>query len=259
MKEDLVSIITPTYNCGKYIEETIKSVINQTHKNWEMIIIDDCSTDNTKSIVEEYQKKYPNIKYHILENNSGAAVARNMAIKMAKGKFIAFLDSDDLWDKEKLEKQINFMKQNDYNFTYTNYIEVDERGNPKGKKVTGPKKITKRGMFNYCWPGCLTVIYNAEKVGLIQIEDIKKNNDYAIWLKVCKKSNCYLLDEELAMYRKRNGSISNHNYMKLIKWHYKLYKEAEHENSIYSIFNTFRNMIFGIYKKKKYCIKYKID
>ena len=258
MNYELVSIITPTYNCGRYIEETIKSVINQTYKNWEMIIIDDCSTDNTKSIVEEYQKKYSNIIYHILEKNSGAAVARNIAIKMAKGKFIAFLDSDDLWHEEKLEKQINFMKQNDYNFTYTNYIEIDESGNPKGRKVTGPKKITTNRMFNYCWPGCLTVMYNVEKVGLIQIENIRKNNDYAIWLKVCKKSNCYLLDEELAMYRKRNGSISNHNYMELIKWHYKLYKEAEHKNYIYSIFNTFRNMIFGIYKKKKYCIKYKI-
>lgn len=100
--------------------------------------------------------------------------------------------------------------------------------------------------------GCLTVMYNAEKIGLIQIEDIRKNNDYAMWLKICKKADCYLLDEELAMYRKRSGSISNHSYWKLIKWHYKLYREAEHQNVVSSIFNTCRNMVFGIYKKIKY-------
>lgn len=258
MKEDLVSIITPTYNCGKYIEETIKSVINQTHKNWEMIIIDDCSTDNTKSIVEEYQKKYPNIKYHILENNSGAAVARNMAIKMAKGKFIAFLDSDDLWDKEKLEKQINFMKENDYNFTYTNYEEIDEESKSINRFVTGPKKITKLGMYNYCWPGCLTVMYNAEKIGLIQIENLSKNNDYAIWLKVIQKANCYLLDENLARYRIRAGSISNNSKIKLIKYHYLLFKEGEKMNVINSIINTMRNLLFGIFKKVKYIKRGKI-
>ena len=112
---------------------------------------------------------------------------------------------------------------------------------------------TKTGMFNYCWPGCLTVMYDAEKVGLIQIEDIKKNNDYAMWLKACKKANCYLCDELLAQYRKgRIGSVSTHRYTKLLKWHYKLYREAEKENAIMSVINTGRNIIFGIYKKKKY-------
>ena len=147
------------------------------------------------------------------------------------------------------------MEENHYDFSYTNYTEIDEEGNKKGIKVTGPKKITKTGMYNYCWPGCLTVMYNAEKIGLIQIEDIKKNNDYAMWLKICKKADCYLLDEELAMYRKRSGSISNHSYWKLIKWHYKLYREAEHQNIVSSIFNTCRNMVFGIYKKKKFYIR----
>ena len=229
MKEDLVSIIMPSYNTGKFIKETINSVLNQTYNNWELIIVDDSSTDDTEEIVN--------------------------AIKEAKGKWIAFLDSDDLWKSEKLTKQIKFMKENHYDFSYTNYTEIDEEGNEKGIKITGPKKITKTGMYNYCWPGCLTVMYNAEKIGLIQIEDIRKNNDYAMWLKICKKANCYLLDEELAMYRKRSGSISNHSYWKLIKWHYKLYREAEHQNVVSSIFNTCRNMVFGIYKKKKFYIR----
>lgn len=252
MNKGLVSIITPTHNCGKYIEETIKSVIEQTYKNWEMLIIDDCSTDNTEQIVEKYQKIYPNIIYKKLQKNSGVAIARNTALKMAKGRYMAFLDSDDLWSKEKLEKQIKFMQDNNYYFTYTNYEEIDENSNLLGKRITGPKKITKVGMYNYCWPGCLTVMYDSEKVGLIQIEDIKKNNDYAMWLKVSKKANCYLLNENLARYRKRKGSISNHTYKELIKWHYKLYREAERENIIFSLFNTIRNMVFGVIKKLIY-------
>lgn len=253
MKEDLVSIVTPTYNCGKFITETIESVIGQTYKNWEMIIVDDCSKDNTQEIVKKYLKNDKRIKYIKFEKNQGAAIARNTAIREAKGRYIAFLDSDDLWSKNKLEKQINFMNKNNYDFTYTNYEEIDENSKLLGIRVTGPKEITKKGMYNYCWPGCLTVMYDAEKIGLIQIKDIKKNNDYAMWLKICKKTNCYLLDENLAMYRKRAGSISNHGYTLLIKWHYKLYRDVEHKNIIFSLFNTFRNIIFGIYKKKKYC------
>lgn len=110
-------------------------------------------------------------------------------------------------------------------------------------------------MFNYCWPGCLTVMYDTDKIGLIQIEDIKKNNDYAMWLKICRKADCYLLDEDLAMYRKREGSISNHGYISLIKWHYKLYKISEDQSTIRSIFNTCRNILFGIVKKMKYVKK----
>ena len=250
--EDLVSIITPTYNCGKYISETIESVINQTYKNWEMIIIDDCSTDNTKNVVEKYQKSYSNITYKILDKNSGAAIARNTAIKMARGKYIAFLDSDDLWENNKLEKQICFMKENDFYFSYTNYEEIDENSKKLNKYITGPKRISKIGMHNYCWPGCLTVMYNAERVGLIQIEDLKKNNDYAIWLKVIKKANCYLLNENLAKYRIRQGSISNHSVWKLIKYHYLLYKDGEKMNFLLSFFNTIRNMIFGFIKKTIY-------
>ena len=250
--EDLVSIITPTYNCGNYIEKTIKSVINQTYKNWEMIIVDDCSTDNTEKIVRKYQQQYPNIIYKILDKNSGAAVARNAALKNAKGRYIAFLDSDDLWMPEKLEKQINFMKNNNYYFSYTNYEEIDENDNSLNKLITGPKRITRTEMYNYCWPGCLTVMYDAEKIGLIQIEDLKKNNDYAIWLKVIKKAECYLLNENLAKYRKRSGSISNHNFLKLVKYHYLLYKNGEKMNIAMSCLFTLRNLCFGLIKKIKY-------
>ena len=248
---ELVSIIMPSYNTARFIEETVRSVLAQTYENWELIIVDDCSKDNTDEVVAQFLSD-ERIKYIKNEVNSGAAVSRNRALREATGKWIAFLDSDDLWEPEKLEKQIAFMKENDYHFSYTKYVEIDEESVPNGRVVTGPKKITKRGMYGYCWPGCLTVMYDAETVGLIQIEDIKKNNDYAMWLKVCKKANCYLLNETLARYRKRSGSISNHSYKALIKWHYKLFREAENKNPVSSAVLTTRNLAWGVYKKMKY-------
>ena len=248
---ELVSIIMPSYNTAPFIKETIESVLGQSYTNWELIIVDDCSTDNTDEIVNGYLSDN-RIRYIKNAKNSGAAVSRNRALREAKGKWIAFLDSDDLWEPTKLEKQISFMQEKGSSFSYTNYIEIDENSAPNGKKVSGPKKITELGMYSYCWPGCLTVMYDADKVGLIQIEDIKKNNDYAMWLKVCKKADCYLLDETLARYRKRSGSISNHGYAKLIKWHFKLFREADKRNPVSSAFFTVVNMLFGVLKKIVY-------
>ena len=245
---ELVSIIMPSYNTGRFIKETIESVLAQSYSAWELIIVDDCSTDDTDDVVNQYLVD-ERIRYIKNDTNCGAAVSRNRALREAKGKWIAFLDSDDLWETDKLQKQILFMKNNGYHFSYTNYVEIDEESKVNGKTVTGPKRISKHGMYNYCWMGCLTVMYDADAVGLIQIADIKKNNDYAMWLKVCKKANCYLLDETLARYRKRSGSISNHGYMKLIKWHYKLYREAENKNPISSFVLTVRNLFFGVLKK----------
>lgn len=249
---DLVSIIMPSYNTGKYISETIESILAQTYKNWELIIVDDCSADNTDEAVEKYLAD-KRIKYLKNERNSGAAISRNRALREAKGKWIAFLDSDDLWMPEKLMWQIKFMKKHGLHFSYTNYSEIDEGGKANGITVTGPKRITKTGMFNYCWPGCLTVMYDREYVGLIQIADIKKNNDYAMWLKVCRKTDCYLLNKCLAKYRKgRKGSVSTHSIKTMIGWHYKLFHEAEGQGRVASVFNTGRNMLFGFYKKKRY-------
>ena len=252
---DLVSIITPSYNTSKYIGKTIESVLKQTYENWEMIIVDDCSTDDTDEVVKPYLSD-KRIKYIKNDKNSGAAISRNCALREAGGKWIAFLDSDDLWDPKKLEKQIEFMEKNNYHFSYTNYEEINEDGYKTGVLITGPKKITRRGMYNYCWPGCLTVMYDAEKIGLIQIADIRKNNDYAMCLKICRITNSYLLDENLAKYRRgRNGSVSTHGIITMIGWHYKLYHDAEKMNMLESIINTLRNLIFGLYKKKRYLQK----
>lgn len=138
---DLVSIIMPSYNTAPYISETIQSVLNQTYQNWELIVVDDCSTDNTDQVVAYIKDE--RIKYLKNEKNSGAAISRNRALRESKGRWIAFLDSDDLWMTEKLEKQIAFMESNGYSFSYTNYEEMDMDGNSTGVKVTGPPKSYK--------------------------------------------------------------------------------------------------------------------
>lgn len=247
---DLVSIIMPSYNTAEYIAQTLDCVLAQTYTNWELVIVDDCSADATDAVVARYQDQ--RIRYFKNEKNSGAAVSRNRALREAKGRWIAFLDSDDLWTPDKLEKQIRFMTENNCAFSYTNYLEIDEASKPLGVRVTGPKRITKAGMFAYCWPGCLTVMYDANVVGLVQIADIKKNNDYAMWLKVIRKAECRLLDEELGFYRKRAGSISRHSYTTLIKWHYKLFHEANGYSPLASIVLTCGNLAFGVFKKIRF-------
>lgn len=252
---DLVSIIMPSYNTAKFISLSIESVIAQTYENWELIIVDDCSCDKTDDIVAAFVGDDRRIRYLKNEKNSGAAVSRNRALKEAKGKWIAFLDSDDLWAASKLEKQIRFMENNGYRFSYTMYKEIDENSQSLNRVVYGPKKITKRKMFNYCWMGCLTVMYDAESVGLIQIEDLKKNNDYAMWLKICKKEDCFLLDEVLAQYRKRTGSISNHKKLSLVKHHYSLFRVGEKMCGFRAAIYTVKNLFYGLWKKIKYVRK----
>ena len=256
MMNDLVSIIMPSYNCGLYVEETIRSVQAQTYKNWEIIFVDDCSTDDTIKLVQNIQLSDKRIRLFQNKINSGAAITRNHALSEAKGKWIAFLDSDDLWEPTKLERQVAFMEKFGYAFSYTGYGEIDEESKETGIIISGPKRVTKVGMFAFCWPGCLTVMYDASKIGLIQIVDIKKNNDYAMWLKVSKKADCYFLDECLAKYRRgRIGSISSHSYVTMIKWHYVLFREAECMNPVSSFLMTCVNLVCGVYKKMRYVNK----
>lgn len=250
MKYGLVSIITPTWACGDFIEETIRSIQAQTYQNFEILVQDDCSTDNTREVVARLAKDDPRIKYACNAKNSGAAITRNNALCRAQGSWIAFLDSDDLWLPEKLEHQLAFMVKNRYNFSYTSYIEIDEGSIETGVTVRGPKHITKLALYAFCWPGCLTVMYNRDSIGLIQIPDIKKNNDYAMWLQVCQNADCHYLDEVLAKYRRgRKGSVSTHSYSTLIKWHYKLWHEAMKKNVMASVFWTGLNMVCGLIKK----------
>ena len=248
---DLVSIIMPSYNTAQYIADSIRSVQAQTYENWELLIVDDCSTDDTDGVVTSFLSD-PRIRYLKNEVNSGAAISRNYALREARGRWIAFLDSDDLWAPEKLERQILFMEKENCHFSYTYYQEIDEASQPLGVTVQGPRHITKAGMLRFCWPGCLTVMYDAQVVGLLQIPDIRKNNDYAMWLHVIDKADCYLLPEILAGYRRRRGSISNQSYIKLIKWHYRLFRHVRKESVCLSTVYTVGNLVFGVYKKLRY-------
>lgn len=225
-KEALVSIVMPAYNCEDFIGITLDSVINQTYQNWEVIVVDDCSTDNTAKLVQEYVKKDNRIKYHKLDKNSGAAVARNKAVDLANGKYMAFLDSDDVWFPEKLTKQIGYMEENAYTFTCTSYTKIDEEGEYLGRTI-GVRKQSDYNDILKKNPGNSTVIYNAEEIGKVKIPNIRKRNDYVMWLSVVKKAGMlYGMGEPLASHRIRKGSLSKKK-ANLVGYHWKVYREIE--------------------------------
>ena len=247
---DLISIITPTYNCGKFIGETIESVINQTYENWEMIIVDDCSKDNTKDIVNKYVQNDDRIKYYLLEKNSGAAIARTKAMELANGNYMAFLDSDDLWVEDKLEKQLKFMKENNFNFVCTEYEQIDEQSNPLGKIIKVRDKANYNRVLLDCPVGNSTVMYNVKAIGKFQVPNIRKRNDDALWLKMLKKEEyIHGMKEVLMKYRIRENSISS-NKLDLVKYHWYLYREIENLSVIRSIFHIGYWGIIKIFKIK---------
>lgn len=246
--EDLVSIITPTYNCGKFINETIKSVLNQTYKNWEMIIVDDCSTDDTEKVVLKFDDE--RVKYHKLKINSGAAVARTTAMQLAKGSYMAFLDSDDIWTEDKLEKQLNFMKKNNYVFTCTSYEQIDENGNSLSKIINPVKKCSYNRLLLDCPVGNFTVMYDVKKMGKFEVPNIRKRNDDALWLQMLKKEKyIYGFNSILMKYRIRKNSISS-NKLKVIKYHWILYREIEHLSILRSLFHIFYWCVIKVLKIK---------
>ena len=225
-KEALVSIVMPAYNCEDFIGITLDSVINQTYQNWEVIVVDDCSTDNTAKLVQEYVKKDNRIKYHKLDKNSGAAVARNKAVDLANGKYMAFLDSDDVWFPEKLTKQIGYMEENAYTFTCTSYTKIDEEGEYLGRTI-GVRKQSDYNDILKKNPGNSTVVYNTEEIGKVKIPNIRKRNDYVMWLSVIKRAGMlYGMDEPLASHRIRDGSLSKKK-ANLVRYHWKVYREIE--------------------------------
>ena len=259
MVPGLVSIIMPSYNTGRFIAESIESVLAQSYTNWELLIVDDASTDNTDEVVAPYchpreggDLLSSKIHYFKNDHNRGAAYSRNLALREAKGEWIAFLDSDDLWLPEKLEKQLKFMSDNGYKFSGTGRIEIDENSKPLKTYIRSPHHVGKLGMFLYCWPGCLTVMYHVPTVGLVQIADLKKNNDYAIWLKVVKKTDFFAFDDVLSKYRVRTKSISHDSLNKLVKSHYDLFRIGEKMSSFSSMVFTCLNMVFGLWKKFRY-------
>lgn len=231
-QEPLISIITPSYNASLTIVETIESVRKQTFQDWEMVIVDDCSTDDTPAILKRYEQKDERIQVKYLKHNSGAAVARNEALKHAKGRFVAFLDSDDRWKPEKLERQLRFMLSNNYAFTFTGYEFVTNEGKPLNKQVAAPSRISYNDMLKNTIIGCLTVMIDRYKVGPIQMPNIRTRQDLATWLAILKKGiPAYGLNENLAEYRIGNPSISK-NKWKAAKMNWFVYRKLEKLNVV---------------------------
>lgn len=229
----LVSVVMPTYNCGKYIAESIESVLHQTIPDWELQIVDDCSTDNTQEILQPYLERYSNIHYYRLLKNSGPAAARTEAIKRATGKYIAFLDSDDLWMPDKLEKQIAYMEHTGIAFSCTGYEQIDEYGKSLHVVCIPPKKTDYNKMLRLSNPiGNLSVMYDQSKLGKYEVPPIKKRNDFALWLKILHDTPyCGGMSEILAKYRVRKNSVSS-NKLGQAKYHWELYRKIEKLNLV---------------------------
>ena len=247
--DGLVSIIMPSYNTAEYISDSIKSIQAQTYPHWELIIVDDCSIDNSMDVIRSFNES--RIKILKNEKNSGAAISRNYALREAKGKWIAFHDSDDTWAPKKLEKQIKFMEEHGYAFTFTDY-RTCLNGTWLPYINTAPDVVNKKKMYDYCYFSTITVMYDREKIGLIQIANLRKNNDYAMWLQAIEKSNAYRLPECLSYYIKHDGSVSSGSKFKLIKWHYKLFREGLGKNPVTSGLMTANNLVHGVWKKLHY-------
>jgi glycosyltransferase involved in cell wall biosynthesis len=228
-----VSVITPTYNSSQFVKKTIESIIVQTYDNWELLITDDCSTDNTWEVLNEYAQKDSRIKIFRLEINSGAGTARNNSIKHASGKYIAFCDSDDLWLPEKLEYQVKFMEDNKYDFTFSSYHKIRENGTfidaIKAKPI-----ITYRKLLRNNYIPCLTVMYNSESLNKVFMPEVRKRQDWALWLKLLKHTKfAHGIHKPLALYRIRNRSLSK-NKINLLKHNWNIYKNVEGFSTIIS-------------------------
>ncbi|QNK58168.1 glycosyltransferase family 2 protein [Paenibacillus sp. PAMC21692] len=212
----LVSIITPAYNCEKYISMTIESVLEQTYTNWEMIIVNDRSTDSTENIILDYVKKDNRIKLINLEENSGAAVARNTALSNAKGRFIAFLDSDDMWKKEKLKIQLDYMMKNNFGFTFTSYEYLLDENNSNTKVFYVPNTLDYSQALKNTVIGCLTVVIDKNIIGEFRMPLVRRGQDNLTWLMILKTGHlAYGLNKNLADYRLVNGSLSNSKFKAL--------------------------------------------
>lgn len=243
-----VSIVTPSYNSEEFIEMTIMSVIEQTYKDWEMIIVDDKSFDDSNKIIERYIEKDNRIKLIKLDNSSGPAVARNTAIENAKGRYIAFLDSDDLWSHDFLEKSINFIFKNEYSFICSSYVLKSENLEEEFSKFIVPEKVNFFDLLKSNSVSCLTAIYDTEYLGKCYMPLIKKRQDLGLWLTILEKTDyCYGISEPLAIYRQRKNSVSS-NKLVAAKYTWQLYFSLQNINIFEKFYYFSIYMINGLRK-----------
>lgn len=247
--DELISIITPSYNSAKYITETIESVICQSYTNWELLITDDCSSDSTIEVIKNYLEKDSRIKLYVLDKNSGAGVARNNSIKNAKGDYLTFIDSDDLWDKNFLFDSINLCKNNNYSFVFSSYHRRNEDFSINYSDFIVPTRVSYNDVLKSCPISCLTAFIDIKKLGKKYMPLLKKRQDAALWLSYLKEIDyAYGIKNPLAVYRIRKESLSR-NKLKVIKYQWQLYRKSEK----LSVISSLRYIIlWAYYGYKKY-------
>lgn len=251
---DLVSIIMLSRNGGRFVEQSVRSVMAQTYTNWELLFYAPYSKDSVVSRMMELKDLDARIQvFQVVEQEKD--LSHNYGLRDAKGRWMAFLDCGDLWEPEKLERQITFMETRNYHLSYTEYEKMDLFLWMRGVIFGGPKKLTREDIFRCCWPGYLTVMYDTKEVGLVQVEDLRYNNDYALWLKVSEKVDCYLLPECLAKLRTPQSNIIQYLLTDKLNWRYRVYRKILGRGVFISILMTLRNLYYSTLKRMKYVKK----
>ena len=239
--QDLVSIIMPSYNSGKYIARSIESILSQTYQNWELLITDDNSKDDTQEILRRFAAKDFRVRVFQMTSNKGPGYARNYSIEQARGRYIAFCDSDDCWLPMKLEKQLELMREKDCALSYSSYFTCSEKGEINGIVMAQPQ-LTLRDMKHDNKIGCLTAIYDTQKCGKVFMPTMRKRQDWALLLHIMKHHPvAYGLTLPMAVYRLREFSVS-HSKFSLIKYNAQVYREVFD----YSTFHSYA-YLFGIF------------
>lgn len=246
----LVSVIMPNYNGAKFLAQSVQSVLDQTYPYWELLFVDDCSTDNSLEVISSFNDD--RIVVIKNEKNSGAAVSRNNAIERAKGRWIAFLDSDDMWKKEKLEKHVAFMAENGVALSFTHYEVINDKAETVTVFRPNQPKYDYTTILKHCYIGCLTAVYDKEKVGVVYMPvEAEKREDFACWLSILKRGiNAECLNEDLATYRVHSSSVSA-NKFKMIKYQWNVYRKVEKINFFKSLYYMVHWAIKGFFKYRK--------
>ena len=245
--DGLVSVVIPTYNSSLYLTKTVESVLVQTYKNIEVLLIDDCSKDSTREVILGLAQQDKRVKYHFQEKNCGAAVSRNVAINMAKGRYIAFLDSDDTWATNKIEKQMVLLRAGNP-FVYCAYDVVDEQGNQLREKNIIKNKVKYNDLLTKTFIGTPTVIYDRKFFGHVEMPLRRTGQDYAFWLVLLKKSNAVGIDEVLVHVTQRRGSLSK-NKLQSLKDIFEVQTKFENISYFNAFLHTIKYFFYAVKKK----------
>ena len=253
MDKNLVSIIMLSHNRGEFVEESVRSILAQTYTNWELLFYDVNSKDDTLSRMMKFQNQDRRIHVTKMVYPESESMCQNNALKEAKGRWIAFLNGGDIWEPEKLERQIAFMERNGYSYSYTNYCRYGNILTKRQKIQSGLQRLTRESMALCCWPGNLTVMYDATKIGPMHVPNLKYNNDYVLWLTVSERADCYLLPECLGTLRTPQSTILEYLLADKLEWRYQVYRKYMKRNPPAAACMTFRSLWYAIVKRTKYC------